>query len=144
MKPFKTLVLVANEREARLLVNRGTGKGLAEVTRFSKAHEIEYADGRGRDQGGATAGRHAMEPPTSLRVQNREGFAADVLGLTAEVWAKGDYDRFVMAAPPKMLGELRNRIEGSLERALAVDIDKDIVGVAAADLPRHFEDVIVF
>ncbi|RAP40390.1 hypothetical protein BYZ73_15725 [Rhodovulum viride] len=144
MKPFKTLVLVANEREARLLVNLGPGKGLREVSHFQKTREIEYADGRGRDQGGPAAGRHALEPTTSPRTQNRESFATDVLSVTAEVWARGDYDRFVMTAPPQMLGELRNRIEGPLERALAVDLNKDIVGVAAADLPRHFEDVIVF
>lgn len=144
MEPFKTLLLVANEREARLLVNRGPGRGLSEVTHFERSHEIEYAGARGRDRAGPAAGRHAFEPPTGLREQNRESFAADVLEITGDVWARGDYDRFVMSAPPPMLGELRNRIGGSLEQALAVDLNKDVVRVAVEDLPRHFQDVIVF
>jgi protein required for attachment to host cells len=144
MKPLETLVLVANEREARLLVNRGPNKGLAEITSFDTAHNIEYSDRRGREQAGPNAGRHAMEPPTSLREQNRDSFAEDVLAVANEHWERGSYTRFVMCAPPKMLGELRNRIGGPLKQALAADLDKDIVGVAAEDLPRHFEDTILF
>lgn len=144
MKPVETLVLIANEREARLMVNLGPNKGLTEHLRFDTARNVEYADQPGREQAGPGTAGHAFEPPTSLREQNRTAFADDVLAMTRDLWGRGNFTRFVMAAPPKMLGELRKQLDGPLKTALAGDLDKDIVGVAAADLPRHFHDVIVF
>ncbi|SIO37698.1 Protein required for attachment to host cells [Rhodovulum sp. ES.010] len=144
MKPLQTLVLLANEREAQLLVNLGPNKGLTELLRFDAAQNIEYSDQRGREQGGPDMGGHSYQPPTSPREQNREAFADDVLKVSLQEWERGDFTRFVMSAPPKMLGELRNRLAGPLKGALAADMDKDIVGVATDDLPRHFKDVIVF
>lgn len=144
MKPTRTLVLIANERDAELFVNDGPNKGLAPVSHFQKADEIEYADRQGREQAGPATGRHGMEPSTSPREQNRGAFAETVLAETAKQWGQGGYDRFVMCAPPQMLGELRNRIAGPLKAALVADLNKDLVGVAAADLPGHFADTIVF
>jgi protein required for attachment to host cells len=144
MKPLETLVLLANEREAQLLVNLGPNKGLREVLRFDAAQNIEYSDQPGREQGGPDMGGHSYQPPTSPREQNREAFAQDVLKIATREWERGNFSRFVMSAPPKMLGELRNRLSGPLKQALEADLDKDIVGVAAEDLPRHFEETILF
>jgi len=144
MKPTETLVLIANERAARLLVNLGPDKGLSEIKRFDAARNIEYSDRRGREQAAPGAGGHAFEPPTSLREQNRESFADDVLAITQQEWSRGNFSRFVMSAPPKMLGELRNQLDAGLKQALAADLDKDLVGVATDSLPRHFQDTILF
>lgn len=144
MKPTRTLVLVANEKEARLLSNSGPGKGLEPVTHFDRAIETEYADRKGREQSAPGMARHGMEPSTSLRTQNREAFADEVLRAARQEWERGSYDRFVMSAPPAMLGALRPRLGGALSQALVADLNKDIVAIAVADLPRHFEDVIVF
>ncbi|TCO71923.1 host attachment protein [Rhodovulum euryhalinum] len=144
MKPVRTLVLIANEKEARLLMNDGAGKGLAELSHFDKATETRYADTPGRSQAAPGAARHGYERPTSEREQNREAFARDVLKITGDAWAAGGYDRFVLSAPPAMLGALRDAMPADLGHALAFDLNKDLLGVAVADLPRHFEDVIVF
>ncbi|TCP44012.1 host attachment protein [Rhodovulum marinum] len=144
MKPVRTLVLIANEKEARLLANDGPGKGLTELSHFDKATETCFADTPGRGQAAPGAARHGFEPVTSEREQNREAFARDVLAVTDQAWAQGGYDRFVLGAPPAMLGALRAGMPADLAKALAADLNKDLLGVAAADLPRHFEDVIVF
>lgn len=144
MKPVRTLVLIANETEARLFVNEGPGKGLQSLSHFDRATETRYADTPGRSQAAPGAARHGYEPPTSEREQNREAFARDVLKITADAWAEGGFDRFVLSAPPAMLGALRDALPAELGRALAADLNKDLLGVAVADLPRHFEDVIVF
>ncbi|ARE41728.1 hypothetical protein RGUI_3587 [Rhodovulum sp. P5] len=39
---------------------------------------------------------------------------------------------------------MRNRLGGPLKDALAANLDKDIVRLAAADLPHHFKDKILF
>lgn len=144
MKPVRTLVLIANEQEARLLSNDGPGHGLSEVAHFDKLGQVRYADTPGRGQAGPGTARHSVDPRTSEREQNREAFAADVLEITNKEWARGGFDRLVVSAPPQMLGALRGRLGGALQEALVADLNKDLLGVAVADLPRHFEGAIVF
>lgn len=144
MKPTRTLVLIANEKEAKILVNSGPGKGLEAVSHFDRAGDTEYADRKGREQSAPGMARHGMEPSTSLRAQNRDAFAAEVLKAVRQEWGTGGHDRFVMSAPPSMLGALRGQLCGALSQALVADLNKDLLGVAVTDLPRHFEDVIVF
>ncbi|MBN2906810.1 MAG: host attachment protein [Rhodobacteraceae bacterium] len=144
MKPVCTLVLIANEHEARLLSNDGPGRGLASVVHFDKMGQVRYADVPGRSQSGPGGARHGFDRATTERAQNRDGFAGDVLQATAREWAEGGYDRLVISAPPAMLGALRAQLDADLAAALSADLNKDLLGVAVADLPRHFEDVIVF
>lgn len=144
MKPVRTLVLIANEQEARLLSNAGPGKGLEPVSHFDKMGQTRYADTPGRSQSAPGAARHGLDRSSSERAQDRDGFAGDVLNVTAGEWGQGGYDRLVVSAPPAMLGALRAQMSADLSGALHADLNKDLLGVAVADLPRHFEDVIVF
>lgn len=144
MRPVHTLVLIANEQEARLLCNRGPGRGLVEVAHFDKLGQVRYADTPGRGQATPGGARHGFDRSSSEREQGRNSFADDVLKVASAEWEKGGYDRFALSAPPQMLGALRAGIGGKLQEALIADLNKDLLGVAVADLPRHFEDVIVF
>ena len=148
MKPVRTLVVVANEREARLLVNEGVGKGLIQIEDVPRDAwpdaEVAYSDQRGRGQAGPGTARHGMEPSTSEQRQMRERFAGHLAEKLGSVWGKGDYDRLIVAAPPKMLGALRDEMPAALKDSLAGDLDKDLVKIPLADLPKHFEDIAAF
>ncbi|TCP62934.1 protein required for attachment to host cells [Rhodovulum bhavnagarense] len=144
MKPVRTLILIASEHQARLLSNDGPGLGVNEVAAFDKPGQARYADTPGRGQAAPGTARHGFDRSSSEREQNREAFATDVLDIAGREWGRGGYDRFVLSAPPEMLGALRARLDGPLRDALAGDLNKDLLGVEIADLPRHFEDVIVF
>ncbi|PWE33274.1 hypothetical protein DDZ14_05665 [Maritimibacter sp. 55A14] len=147
MKPVRTLVLIANEREARILENAGVGKGLAELSSLDasaiNSEAIEYADTPGRSRAAPGTARHGFEPPTSERRQARDAFAAHVLDALHAQAAKGGHERLILAAPPKMLGELRGGL-GQLADKVTGSLDKDIVKVPARDLPRHFEAIAAF
>lgn len=148
MKPVRTLVMVANEREARLLVNEGVGKGLiqiADVPRDSfKDAEVAYADQKGRSQSGPGGARHGMEPSTSEQRQMRDRFAGHLGERLDAAWAKGSYDRLIVAAPPKMLGALRDAMPAALQGKLAGDLPKDLVRVPLNEMPGHFSDLAAF
>lgn len=148
MRPVQTLVLIANEKEARLLANAGVGKGLNELSHFDRTRDpsmqTRYADAPGRSQSAPGAARHGFDRSSSEREQSRQAFADLVLKITADEWAHGLYNRLVMTAPPEMLGALRAGLSDQLSQALVADMNKDLVKVATADLPRHFEEVIVF
>ncbi len=114
MKPVKTLVVLADDRQARVLVNSGVGKGLAEIAEYDagtlSGADIAYSDTPGRSQSAPGGAHHAMEPSSSEERQNRERFARDLIAELEKTWTRGGYDRIVMAAPPKMLGVLREQL----------------------------------
>lgn len=147
MKPIVTLVLIADDHEARLLVNEGVGKGLSQLAQHSAAEldadRFAYSDERGRATAAPGMARHAMEPRSSPERQAREAFAAHVVAALRQVWQAGGHDRIVLAAAPRMLGALRAEL-GDLAAHVAASLDKDLVRVPLSDLPRHFAGVAAF
>lgn len=148
MNPVKTLVLLADETRARLLENRGVNKGLIQIAVVDAADfddtQVRYSDTTGRSRAAANTAGHAVDRTTSERRQKRENFARHVVNAAEKRWTKGAYDRFVMAAPPNMLGAVRDLLGGALADKLAFDIDKDLTKVPLNKLPEFFEDQIVF
>lgn len=148
MKAVRTLVLLADDREARFLVNEGVGKGLRQVGHLaggdSEATAAGFADQRGRGQAAPGAARHGMEPATTEEELRRDVFAARVVEEAAARWSADGYDRLMIAAPAKMLGELRARLPKPLAGAVAAELAKDLVHVPLKDLPGHFAEVAAF
>lgn len=148
MKPVTTLVLLASEAEARLLVNTGPGKGLRELAglRAEDFPETDqgFSDAAGRQSAAPGIARHGFEPRETAREARRGSFAALTVEALAEAWRKGGYDRIVIAAAPKLLGELRARMPADMAGAVMADLPKDLVKVALRSLPSHFSEVAAF
>lgn len=146
MKPVRTLVLVSGERDARFFLNDGLGKGLTEALTLAAAQfadvTAEPADAptRGVAPGGAHFG---VDSATSPGDRQRALFADRVIEALGQEWAGAAPDRLVIAAPPKMLGLLRARLSGAAKAALAADLDKDLVHLAARDLAPHLDGILV-
>lgn len=146
MKPVRTLILLASESEMRLLQNAGVGKGLSE--RLSrKASDFDdtatrYSDAPGHSQAGPGMAGHGFDRSSSERDQHRTAFARHVIELTQDEWSRGSYDRVLIAAAPRMLGELRGLLPIPLAAALMADLDKDLTGFELRDLLRHLETVL--
>ncbi len=147
MRPTETLVILADDRGARFLINRGIGKGLSELKEISADEagiDVEYADDRGRSRAAPGMAQHAVGSRNAEEVQERELFARHVARTAQDLWRRGSYDRLVLAAPPRMLGLLRERLGNELMSNLVVDLAKDLLKVPLRDLPAHFEDHILF
>jgi len=148
MKAITTLIVISDDRQARLLENRGVGKGINEVKEISASDfddvETRYSDRPGRGHASAGTARAAMERSTSEQRQERQAFARHVLDNIETLMQKGEYDRLAMVAAPQMLGELRNIIGADLRKKLVFDIDKDLVNIPTAKLADHFADKIAF
>ncbi|MDQ2091985.1 baeRF12 domain-containing protein [Marimonas arenosa] len=146
MKPKKTLILLASEDRMRLCENTGVGKGVREFAAKSVEDYDDiaagYADMPGRGQAAPGVAGHKFERPTSERDQARGDFATHVIAETAQAFSAGGYDRLVMAAAPKMLGELRQSLPKGLKTALLEDLAKDLTNTPEADLAGHFADVL--
>jgi len=147
MKPVRTLVVLANEGTVRFLENEGVGKGVTEIATYDadaeRIAETEFADQPGRSRGAPGQARHGYAPPESEREHARALFADRVLAELRSAWNAGVHDRLVIAAPPKMLGELRARLD-TLSDHVTAELDKDLVKIPLRDLPGHFSDVAAF
>jgi len=139
--------VIASEGEAKFMKNEGVGKGLEEVASVTidvlnpEAHE--FADDPGRNTAAPGMGRHAFDPDTPEREHKRREFADVVAERLKKLWDKGGYHRIVVAAPPKMLGELRGRM-GPLAEKIYAEVDKDLVNTPVRELPERFADVAAF
>lgn len=148
MKQIRTLVLLASEGEAKILENAGRGKGLKEVCAMRAADFPDVDQGFTEAPGHQTAapgmGGHAFTPRESEREARRTTFAGIILEGLEQVWAKGGHDRMIVAASPRLLGELRQRMPKAMAEKVAADLPKDLVKIALIDLPRHFSAVADF
>ena len=72
----------------------------------------------------------------------REHLAKHAAKMLAAEWAKGSYDRIVLAAGPKMLGEIRHDLPKGLHDHIAAELHKDLVKTSLHDLPSHFAGAV--
>ncbi len=147
MKPTKTLVLLADDEKARLFENLGLGKGLQELEDFSAAvldaDRWRNADRPGRNSAMKGVGQHAFDTAEAEHDNAQAAFSKLVLEETLRHFDKGSYERFVLVAPPKMLGVLRAGLAPSLKQALVVDIAKDYLKLTPDEVVKHLASEIV-
>jgi protein required for attachment to host cells len=147
MKPIITWVVVADGAEARVLENRGPGKGLVPVKglHFSqprlRAQDI-VTDRPGRSFSSVGHGRSAVEPHTDPVAYLEHGFAKRVAEALKAAHSEGAFDRLIIAAEPVSLGNLREVLCDAVDKTVMAELPKDLTKVPLADLPRHFEDIL--
>ncbi|PRX35126.1 Protein required for attachment to host cells [Meinhardsimonia xiamenensis] len=148
MKPVRTLVVLIDDEKMKLLENHGVGKGLQplEEAEFSRkeAEALEYSDQPGRSFESVGAMRHAMSPEKSVEEQQRDRWLREAMAHLSKRWQKGNFDRLVIAAPPKVLGLVRELLDRPLKEALYAEVAKDLVNVPERELPERFADVAAF
>lgn len=148
MKPPQTLYLLAADRDYRLL--RGAGADLTEIVHRNaddfRDVEMGFPSERGRGQSGGGAGGGAgvsfgVSDPGGREAEDRRRLARHALTALEEEWAKGRADRIILAAGPKMLGELRDLLPKALAGHVTADLAKDLIKIPLHDLAGHFKGV---
>lgn len=138
-----TWVLVADGTRAKVHGNDGPGKGIYpalerdfQLVDIAPTHEmVSDREGRGADPTGG--GHHAMDPKTDPKRHAIETFhreIADVLEATAR---EKLYDRLVVVAPPRTLGDLRAALGPHAAALVKAEIEKDYVKLPPKDLERR-------
>jgi protein required for attachment to host cells len=85
----------------------------------------------------ATPGRSAIEPRRDLKEVAKEDFVklvADELSVGHE---RGQFDRLVLVAPPRVLTELKNNLSKPIAELVVGDLQKDLTKVPDHDLTAH-------
>ncbi len=136
-----TWVVVADGARAHFYASDGVSltpaldHDIAVPTR-SAARDAQ-SDRPGRSFDSAGQGRHAMEPPTEWKTQEKRVLAHAVADELSEAAMKHSFDRLVVVAPPEMLGELRQAFDKTVGQMVVAEIGKDLTHMPIHQLPQH-------
>ena len=72
---------------------------------------------------------------------NAHHYIHDIMDALAAEWASAKHDRIVIAAGPKLLGEVRAHLPKALQAHVAAELHKDLAKIPLHDLPPHFARV---
>jgi len=147
MQKKVTWILVADGSRARVLMNKGIGKGLHPAIDGEIAHAVPPTrelgtDRPGRAQQRGTGGRHALEPHVDWHRFEKEKFSKEMAALLDAAAERGVFHRLVLIAPPRTLGELRAALGAKARALIYAEIDKDLTHVTIQELPDHLTRVV--
>lgn len=138
--PNETFVVVADGQKALFFRNEGDN----EYPRLEIARKREHADpydreiktdAPGRSFSSVGSARSAMDEP-DFHQQAEDRFAAATADLLRERALANDFDKLIIVAPPRTLGELRKHYHKEVEARLIGEIDKDLTGHPVDEIER--------
>ena len=142
MKSIRTWIVIADATRARIAVNDGPGSGVTPVPglafegRNLPGREI-MSDRPGRTFDSSGRGRHGKEPRTGPREVEALRFLHDLAERLDEGRKQERYDRLVIVAPPKALGQLRQQLSAGVRDRITGALDKDLTHVPDHQLAKH-------
>ena len=142
MKHIITWILVADGSQARLFRSDGPGRGVAPLsddllTGCNLPGREIMSDRPGRTFDSAGQGRHAMEPRTDPREVEKRRFAHTLAAMLEDRLNQGRFDRLVLVAPPRALGQLRGELSKSVRDKISAELAKDLTHTPPHELSEH-------
>ena len=128
--PHDAWVLVADGEKALILRNEGDGAyPNLQVTRLieqdNPATRDQGTDRPGRFSDGPSVHRSAVQETDWHRLAE-ERFARDLADRLYKAAHAGRFDRLILVAPPRTLGELRDALHKEVRARVIAEIDKDL------------------
>lgn len=142
----QALVMVVDG--GKMLLFRNTGDDVHPNLEVEEAiAQINPADrdqgtdrpGRTSSSAGGSGGRSAMDE-TDFHQQAEDRFASDAAKMLNRQASAGDYEKLIIVAPPKMLGEMRQYYEKPLQDRLVGEISKTLTGHPVAEIEQIILD----
>jgi protein required for attachment to host cells len=126
--------VVTDSARARFFVHR---KGSAKLVPARNADMVGLdsrrhardlkSDKPGRSFSSARSGvRHALEPPHDYRKLEKHKFVASVVSTLGEARERKEFDRLIVVAPRRTLGELRSLMPQQVRDCLFQEVAKDL------------------
>ena len=144
-KTVRTWVLIADGTRARILESDGRLDQLQPVPGCEFAVEDPPdreigADSPGRTFDSVGGGRHRIEPKTSPHRHIKAEFARHLAQFLEKKRGERAFDRLLIAAPPKTLGDLREKLTKQVVAVVEAEIPKDLTGIPDREIPGHIMD----
>jgi protein required for attachment to host cells len=151
-----TWILIADGARARVLAHDRKSRTLSpafpheftgstaqskEIASDRQGRSFESA-GRGQPGDAGGQGRHAMEPRTDPQRHAEYAFARELAHHLQDAANNHRFDRLVLVAAPKTLGDLRGLLPATVKKMISAELDKDLTNLPERDLPKHLESVL--
>ena len=126
-------ILVANQAEAQIYSSGQLPGNLLLVdvlaNKEGTTHPRELiSDAPGRAFNSTGSGRHAMEPNTGVKEEQRRRFVKEMADRLQAAHLKGDFAQLVLLAAPAVLGVIRKSLAADLKKTVIKEIPKDVIG----------------
>lgn len=130
--PHGTFVVVADGEKMLFLRNEGDDEyPNLELERKRKQDNPpdreQKANRRGRTSESTNNTRYAYEE-TDFHQLEEDRFAVETAELLKKRALENDYDKLIVVAPPRTLGEMRQHYHVEVKNRLLGEIDKDLTG----------------
>jgi protein required for attachment to host cells len=147
MKATKTWILIADGGRARILENDGPGRGLRPVEGMTFAHPLPRThelvrDHEPRSFESVGRARHPVDTGLDPHRKEKEKFAVDLASLLAGEASKKAFDRLVIVAPAKAMGELRAALPKPVKDKVHKEIVRDLTKTPDHEVEKHLGDVV--
>ena len=136
-----TWAAIADGARSLILVNQGTDAApqlslLAkdELDNPPAREQISDRPGRLSDSG---SGRKSATEQTDWHQVSEDRFVADLAGRLSKSAERAEFDRLILAAPPKVLGQLRAALSRQAAERVVAEIHSDLTKHPVDEIERH-------
>jgi len=138
--------LIADGARARVVENNGHHNAWANIDGmvYSSDHSATHdlvTDSQGRTFGAQDPGRSALEPHSDPHRALKTRFAHHLAAILAQCLERKQFDHLIIAAPPAMLGELRQFISGKVRAKIVAEFAHDLTKVPMHQLTDHLAPI---
>lgn len=148
MRTAPTFILIADSSHARLISH--TAKRDAVLLRMNSRAAMKPTRELGTDKPGrafdsAGRGRHAMEPRTTAQREAQKAFARRVSATVERTLTKAQFEKFIVVAAPRTLGDLRREFSDETSELISDEIRKDLYGLPDPEVIAHIRqsDIVI-
>ena len=140
-----TLILIADGAKAVIYKYNGPNNKLAPIKGGKLSHVNELSQDlvttkRGRMPDNGAGQCSALERPTDPHEHEKHVFAKEIADFVNG--KEPSFDRLIIAAAPKVLGDLRQLLSTNVKNKVSAELDKDLTHIPLIELPEHLQDVL--
>lgn len=143
----RTWIVVADGGRAKIMEYNGPDSDLqvvpgSEMEQSNRQNRDIVSDDRGRafPGKGISDARSAFEWPTDPHQYEEWKFIHEVANFLDE--HINDFDRLVVAAAPRALGDLRKEISSHVQEKVYAELNKDLTKIPSQELRQHLQGVV--
>lgn len=138
------LIVIADGAHVRLVrsnsdVTLRTEEAVDAVAAHKRSSDL-VSDRPGASVHSDSSARHAFTPRHDRHRLEEERFADAVAELLNQAARAGGFEELLIAAPPRILNEIRKRLDREAETRIIGTLGKDLVKVPDHELWRHFAE----
>jgi protein required for attachment to host cells len=127
--------------DARRLVPAGPA-GIVSSASRQRSRDLK-SDKPGRGHSSSRDGvRHAFEPPHDYHKLEKRRFTASLVRTLDDACQRLEFDRLVLVAPRRSLGELRLLLPQRVQSCIAQEVPRDLTNETAAGVWRRLSRVL--